>query len=430
MLKKRLRDYLEETVRLCDMSRRVSPHVDLYERLTDTMQLVRILRVEGNYDLTHNYTLKAIKMAEEGGYLEIWLECLRMELLYYNHMGHLPKMAIAEQKIQALIKDIALANQIMAFLLREQMRVKQQASYDTTTWTEQTLSIRKEVDQFVTDSVANHNVHIQLAVITAQLFATVRIEDPAWRTFAQAGYEIVKDKQTVNPTFALFIYLYQGVSRLIARDYDALEMLYHKIKPMCLRFPTFHISFYTVLISARLQQRQYDEAYRQLISAQSIKIPAAQQNQELEIRLDYVRLIFYFLYKCGKLKPTGEDLTTFVKASKKDNSIWLQDLRIYRVVTTYVCLIEIASGTLSSARRTASRVRTHIEAYPMGGHSKRLGLFLSAIEVFLKYPRDRDRVKVETEALIAELNDSNDIRSSDEFFPYEELWSLISELSL
>lgn len=426
MLKKRLRDFLEETVKFCDLGKTAVPESSYFEKLNHIVQLVRVMRKEQNNVLTHHYSQKGIKMAEETGHMEIWLECLKTELFYYHTIGNLQMLNETDQKIQKLTADINLMNRMMSFILREETEIRKPQPYDMSTWDQKTAYLEKEVSQLRSDALASSNKHVILAAITVELFVALRDDDgPRWRRLIEEGYELIGGNLNMNPTYTTFIYAFRAVSLILSENYDGLDAQLRHLAPKLARYPFLDFNFSTLKVSALLQQRRYDEAYRLFSKALKIKIPLKLQNYEMETRQDYITLLFLFLSISGKITLKPQDLRNHEEVMKKDPTPWQQDLRVYKLMLLYLTINDIAAQKINAAKRTFKKLQTHLEAYPFGPKVWRIQHLVAAIEQYLTHYPDRAAIEAHSHNYVTALLESDNMRSSDEFFSYTEIWSLL-----
>jgi hypothetical protein len=426
MLKKRLRDFLEETVKFCDLGKTAVAESSYFEKLNHVVQLARVMRKEQNNVLTHHYSQKAIKMAEETGHMEIWLECLKTELFYYHTIGNLQMLNETDGKIQKLTKEINLMNRMVSFILREEMEIRKPVPYDAKAWDEKTVYLEKEISQFKSEALECNSRHINLAAITTELMVALRADEgPRWRRLAEEGYQLINGNLNMNPTFTTFIYAFRSVSLILAEDYKALDAQFRFLSPRFKMYPILDFNFSTLQISALLQQGLYDKAYTLFMKALKIKIPLKLQNQEMETRQDYIMLLFRFLSICRRIDLSPQDLRAFDDVLKKDPLPWQQDLRVYKLMLLYLCINDIASARISSAKRTFKKLQTHLEAYPFGPKVWRIEHLVAAIDQYLIWYPDKKAIELNTSAYRAALEESNNMKSSDEFFSYLEMWKLL-----
>ena len=428
MLKKRLRDFLEDTLKFCDLTKSGVPETSYYDKLNNAVQMARVMRKEQNFILTHYYSQKAIKMAEETGHMDIWLECLKMDMLYYHNIGNIEMLNETDQKIQKLTTDINLLNRIMSFILREEMELRKPKPYDSNAWEEKTIYLENEIRQFKSEAVQCKSKHVNLAVITTELFVALRAdESERWRRLAEEGFQLINGNLNENSTFTTFIYVFRGVSLIFAEKYKELDEHLSFLSPMCMRYPLFEFNFSTLKISALLQQHLYDEAYQLFARSLKIKIPLKLQNQEVETRQDHIMLLFLFLSACQKVSLKADDIRVFKLVLKKDTLPWQQDLRTYKIILLHVCLNEIATAKIASAKRSLKKLRTNIEAYPFGPKIWRIQYLIAAIDQYLTWFPNKKVIEKNTKYFIDELQNNNNTKSADEFFSYVEMWNLLME---
>jgi hypothetical protein len=136
-------------------------------------------------------------------------------------------------------------------------------------------------------------------------------------------------------------------------------------------------------------------------------------------------LLFLFLSACQKVSLKGDDIRVLEPVLKKDTLPWQQDLRTYRIMLLHLCLNDIATTKIASAKRTLKKLQTNIEAYPFGPKMWRIQYLVSAMDQYLLWFPDKKAIEKNTKHFIDVLENSSYTKSADEFFSYLEIWNLL-----